>query len=80
MHKKECAALAQEYSKTHKPKMATQSVGKSTDRNTGYKKWEVSNATVLFFDYVGEGLILIFELSEKSADMNSLTHKSHGGT
>jgi hypothetical protein len=43
-HKKVCAALAQEYVKNNEPKMASRSVSKATDRNTGFKKWEVSFA------------------------------------
>jgi hypothetical protein len=43
-HKKVCAALAQEYVKNHEPKMASRAASKSNDRNTGYKKWEVSHA------------------------------------
>lgn len=41
-HKKVCAALAQEYVKNNEPKMASRAASKSNDRNTGYKKWEVS--------------------------------------
>ncbi|KAF3037069.1 hypothetical protein E8E12_003051 [Didymella heteroderae] len=39
-HKKVCASLAQEYVKNNEPKMASRSVPKTTDRNTGFKKWE----------------------------------------
>lgn len=46
-HKKVCASLAQEYVKNNEPKMASRSVGKSTDRNTGFKKWEVSEFSEL---------------------------------
>jgi hypothetical protein len=42
-HKKVCASLAQEYVKNNEPKMASRSVPKTTDRNTGFKKWEVSH-------------------------------------
>jgi hypothetical protein len=40
-HKKVCASLAQEYSKTHEPKMASRAPPKAGDRAAGLKKWQV---------------------------------------
>ncbi|KAF1925120.1 uncharacterized protein M421DRAFT_424150 [Didymella exigua CBS 183.55] len=39
-HKRMCASLAQEHVKNNEPRMASRSVSKTTDRNTGFKKWE----------------------------------------
>jgi hypothetical protein len=41
VHKKVCASLAQEYSKTHEPKMASRAPPKAGDRAEGLKKWQV---------------------------------------
>ncbi|KAF2743521.1 hypothetical protein M011DRAFT_471277 [Sporormia fimetaria CBS 119925] len=39
-HKKECAKLANEYAKTHVPKMASRAPPKIGERNAGYQKWQ----------------------------------------
>ncbi|KAJ4351342.1 uncharacterized protein N0V89_006682 [Didymosphaeria variabile] len=41
-HKKECASLAQEYVKTHEPKMASRAPPRESGKNKGIGKWEVS--------------------------------------
>lgn len=41
-HKKECAGLAQEYVKTHEPKMASRAPPRETGKGKGIGKWEVS--------------------------------------
>lgn len=41
-HKKECAALAQEYVKTHEPKMASRAPPRESGKGKGIGKWEVS--------------------------------------
>jgi hypothetical protein len=44
-HKKVCAGLAQEYSKTHEPKMASRAPPKAGDRAGGLQKWQVCRVT-----------------------------------
>ncbi|KAF2015579.1 hypothetical protein BU24DRAFT_180765 [Aaosphaeria arxii CBS 175.79] len=39
-HKKECAALAQEYVKTHEPKMASRAPPRTGEARRGIGKWE----------------------------------------
>ncbi|KAF2846571.1 hypothetical protein T440DRAFT_458306 [Plenodomus tracheiphilus IPT5] len=39
-HKKVCAALAQEYVKTHEPKMATKAPPRNDARDRGLQKWQ----------------------------------------
>jgi hypothetical protein len=41
-HKKACAGLAQEYVKTHEPKMASRAPPRETGKGKGIGKWEVS--------------------------------------
>ncbi|KAH9878259.1 hypothetical protein J1614_003476 [Plenodomus biglobosus] len=40
-HKKVCAGLAQEYTKTHEPKMATKAPPRNDARDRGLQKWQV---------------------------------------
>ncbi|KAH9875603.1 hypothetical protein IAQ61_003067 [Plenodomus lingam] len=40
-HKKVCAALAQEYTRTHEPKMASKAAPKNEARDRGLQKWQV---------------------------------------
>ncbi|KAF2124566.1 hypothetical protein P153DRAFT_370962 [Dothidotthia symphoricarpi CBS 119687] len=39
-HKKACPSLAQEYSKTHEPKMASRAPPRAGDRASGLQKWQ----------------------------------------
>ncbi|KAF1848833.1 uncharacterized protein K460DRAFT_404099 [Cucurbitaria berberidis CBS 394.84] len=39
-HKKVCAGLAQEYNKTHEPKMASRAPARSGERERGLQKWQ----------------------------------------
>lgn len=43
-HKKECAALAQEYVKVNQPKMASRAPPRESGKGKGIGKWEVSPA------------------------------------
>ncbi|KAH7383760.1 hypothetical protein BKA66DRAFT_584212 [Pyrenochaeta sp. MPI-SDFR-AT-0127] len=40
-HKKVCASLAQEYTKTHEPKMASRAPARGGERDRGLQKWQV---------------------------------------
>ncbi|KAI8930811.1 hypothetical protein NX059_011834 [Plenodomus lindquistii] len=39
-HKKVCASLAQEYTKTHEPKMASKAPPRNDARDRGLQKWQ----------------------------------------
>ena len=51
-HKKVCASLAQEYTKTHEPKMASRAPARGGERDRGLQKWQVSGEEVKFIGMV----------------------------